>query len=206
MTELVTTGQGDVERLADQAGLTLRYTIRGKDRTTAVEALTRRIDTVEPVLARAGVTVRSRRLAVHDSWNGRHRTGASAGQAYVLLVTDVTVLNDLIGDLVSTEPSELQGPNWDLADASDARREAQRDAVADARAIAQGYADALDARLGPLLRLDDTSPGRGRSSRFATMAMASSGAGRAPDITELALEPQPVTVSAMCSITWDLLA
>jgi uncharacterized protein YggE len=205
MAELVTTGHGDVERIADQAGLTLRYTNRSKDRTSAVDALTRRIDSVEPVLARNGVTVRSRRLAVNDSWNGRHRTGASASQAYVLLVTDVTVLNDLIGDLVTTEPSELQGPDWDLEDASDARQEAQREAVADARAIAQGYADALGGRLGPLLRLDDTSPGRIRPSAV-TPAARSAGAGRAPDITELALEPQPVTVSSMCSITWDLLA
>src|ERR1700742_1833937 len=106
MAELVTTGHGDVERIADQAELTLRYTTRAKDRATAVDTLATRIETVEPVLARAGVTVRSRTLSVHDSWNGRHRTGASAGQSYLLLVTDVAVLNDLIGDLVTTEPSD----------------------------------------------------------------------------------------------------
>jgi uncharacterized protein YggE len=205
MAELVTTGNGEVERIADQAGLTLRYTNRAKDRADAVTALTKRIELVEAVLGRDGVTVRSRKLAVNDSFNGRHRTGAAASQSYDLLVTDVSVLNDLIGDLVANEPGELHGPNWDLADASDARREAQREAVADARAIAQGYADALGGRLGPLLRLDDTSPAR--RSRFGERAVAMAASARqAPEVAELSLEPQSVTVTAMCSITWDLLA
>ncbi|HEX5401112.1 MAG TPA: SIMPL domain-containing protein [Pseudonocardiaceae bacterium] len=203
MAELVTTGNGEVERIADQAGLTLRYTNRGKDRTTAVDALTRRIAAVEPLLERDGVTVRSRRLAVHDVWERRRRTGAEASQAYVLLVTDVTVLNDVVGELVTTEPSELHGPNWELADPSDARREAQREAVADARTTALGYADALGSRLGKLVRVDDSSPGY-VPLRYSARAMAASPGG-APDIAELSLEPQPVTVSAMCSITWELL-
>jgi uncharacterized protein YggE len=201
MAELVTTGHGEVERTADQAGVALRYASRSKERTAAVQGLTRRMATVEPIVTRPGVVVRSRRLSVHDVWEGKRRSGAEATQSYALLVTDVSVLNDLLGELVTTEPAHLDGPHWELADRTAAHREAQRDAVADGRASAQGYADALGARLGPLLRLEDTSPGRLRET-FHTMALSS---GSGPAIAELSLEPQLVTVVALCSLTWALL-
>jgi uncharacterized protein YggE len=203
MAELVTTGHGEVERTADQAGLLLHYAHRAKDRTAAVNGLTRRIGKVEPVLSRDGVTVRSRRLSVHDVWEGKRRTDAEATQVYSLLLTDLDVCDELVGDLILTEPRSLDGPNWALAEQTAAYREAQAAAVADARVTAQGYADALGARLGPLLRLDDTSPGRARPGGGPYFAMARSG--QAPDIAALSLEPQQVTVSAMCSITWELL-
>jgi uncharacterized protein len=204
MAELVTTGQGDVERTADQAGLVVRYAHRAKDRTSAVDGLAKRIGKVDPFLDRDGVTVRSRRLSVHDVWEGKRRTDAEATQVYSLLVTDITVLNELISDLVLTEPRQLDGPDWTLADRTTDYRAAQSAAVADARATAQGYADALGARLGQLVRLDDTSPGQARPGAFYGMARTMSS--QAPDVAALSLEPQQVTVSAMCSITWELLA
>ncbi|HEX4704261.1 MAG TPA: SIMPL domain-containing protein, partial [Pseudonocardiaceae bacterium] len=130
MAELVTTGNGEVERIADRADLRLSYSGRGRDRTAAVNELTKRIGTVEPLLERDGVQVRSRRLSVHDVWDGRRRSGAAAEQSYQLRITDVTVLDDLIAALVTTEPSGIDGPFWDQADQTEPAREAQRSAVA----------------------------------------------------------------------------
>jgi uncharacterized protein YggE len=205
MAELVTTGQGEVERTADQADFVVRYAHRAKDRTAAVDGLAKRIGKVEPFLDRDGVTISSRRLSVHDVWEGKRRTDAEATQVYSLLVTDITVLNELVGDLILTEPRQLDGPDWTLADRTTAYREAQTAAVADARATAQGYADALGARLGQLQRLDDTSPGQARPAMYGAVRALSYRKGQAPDVAELSLEPQPVTVQAMCSITWELL-
>jgi hypothetical protein len=201
MAELVTSGHGEVERTADQAGVMLQYASRSKERAHAVHGLTKRTGTVESIVDRDGVVVRDRKLFVHDVWEGKRRIGIEATQSYHLLVTDVTVLNDLLGDLIGTEPAYLHGPNWDLADRSAAYREAQREAVADARTSAQGYADALGARLGQLLRVDDSSPGRMRGGA-SSMSMSRRST---PDIAELSLEPEQVTVPAMCSLTWELL-
>lgn len=205
MAEVVTTGNGEVEQVADEAMLRLRYLSRARDRGGAVNELTRQTRVVEPLLDRPGVTVRSRQLFVGDMWDGRRRTGAQANQNYLVLVTDVTVLNDLLGDLVGTEPADLSGPTWDLSDRSKAFREAQRIAVADARDKAQGYADALGWRLGTLLRLDDSSGGNVRHMSFAVQASALGHSRAAPNVADLSLEPQPVTVQAMCTITWELL-
>jgi uncharacterized protein YggE len=206
--EVVTSGTGEVQRVADRAELRLGYRARGRDRAAAVRELTRRIGAVEPHLQRAGVEVRDRRLSVHDVWDGRRRSGAQADQSYLLRVTDVSVLDDLLAALVGTEPTTLDGPNWELADPSGAFREAQRAAVADARERAEGFAAALGARLGPLVQLTDGSQAHHGPVRFgqARAMMAMPAGAPMPEVAELALDPQSVTVSAHCTITWQLLA
>ena len=127
------------------------------------------------VLGRDGVTVESRRLFVHDAFDGRRRSGTEATQQFSILVSYLDQVDDLIAD-------------------------AQRLAVTDARETAQGYADALGARLGPLVRLADQSPGGGRTVQIARALRRSA----APTVAELSLIPEMVTVLANCSATWDL--
>lgn len=209
MAELETMGMGEVERIADQATLRVRYVSRAKDRNAAVTALTRLVAAAEAKLDREGVTVRSRQMTAYDTYNGNKRIGTEASQVYRLLVTDVGVLNDLLGDLVATEPAELNSPQWSLADPSAAYRAAQAKAVEDALAVAQGYADALSARLGALLRLEDASPRLHSPAEASTSyRRLSRGASAAslPDMGELSLEPQPVIVAATCKTAWELLS
>lgn len=207
MAEMVTTGNGEVERVADQATVQLRYTGIAKDRTGAVNELAKVTKKIEPLLERPGVTVRSRQFFVHDRWDGKRRTGALANQAYTILVTDVEVLNDLVSELIVAEPASFAGPAWNLADRSEPFREAQRMAVEDARERAQGYADALGGRVGALLRLEDNSGGV-RHMPFAARSEISLLRGGAPqaDVADLSLEPQLVTVPATCTVTWELQA
>lgn len=201
MAEVVINGSGEVEQVADRAVLRLSYGATGRDRTAAVAALTRLIGPVEALLVRAGVEVRARSLAVHTVWDGRRRAGSRADQSYALRVTDVTIMDDLVADLVTSEPASLVGPQWELAEPAAAAREARRRAVADARERAEGYAEALGARLGPVVQLTDGgAPGPVRA-----MAFGAARASAAPDVAELSLTPQPVTVSASCTVTWSLL-
>lgn len=204
MAELVTTGMGQVERIADQADLSLSWLGRGRDRTAAVNELTSRIKEIEPHLDRAGVRVLSRRLSVHDRWDGKRRSGAEATQSYQVRITDITVLDDLLAVLIGSEPSLVDGPHWQLADDAEATREAQRAAVAVARARAAGYAEALGGRLGALIQVTDASaPGHtvvARALSFRGVREA-----QVVNVPDLSLEPQPVVVSAHCTITWELL-
>lgn len=201
--EVVTTGTGEVERTADRAHLNLTFTARGRDRAAAVTELTGRVRSAEAVLERAGVEVRSRNLSVHDVWSGRRRTGAQADQHYLVRVTDLAALDDVIGELLVLDPVNLGGPRWDLTDQVTAAREAQRLAVADAKDRAEGYADALGSTLGPLVRIADGGVSSNNLALNAPM-FARAGAGGPPQVADLSLEPQPVTVRATCTATWSL--
>ncbi|MFD0201222.1 MULTISPECIES: SIMPL domain-containing protein [Saccharothrix] len=206
MAEVVTKGVGKVERTADRAEVSVSFETLGSTRQEAVERLTTRIAGVEPALERPGVEVRSRQLNVHDNWDGKRRSGSRAVQNYVVRVDDVTALDGLLGALVTAEPTWLHGPTWQLKNDADAVREAQREAVLDARRRAEGYAGALGARLGPLHRLTD-GDAEGWAVESTRMRTAAYGGapGVPPQMDELNLEAQQITVTVRCTASWALL-
>ncbi|MGM1058839.1 SIMPL domain-containing protein [Saccharothrix sp. Mg75] len=207
MAEVVTKGVGRVERTADRAEVQVSFETTGSTRAEAVDRLTERVGALEPAFARPGVEVRSRQLAVHDNWDGTHRSGSRASQNYVVRVDDVAGLDDLLAAVVAAEPTWLGGPTWQLRDDVEAVAEAQREAVADARRRAEGYARALGARLGPLQRLADgdaEAQWAAESSRAMTAGYGGS-PGVPPQVDQLALEAQRITVAVRCTATWALL-
>lgn len=201
MADVVTSGTGEHEQLADRAELRVSYAGGGGTRTAAVEHLGTRMRVVEPLLDLDGVQVRSRQLTVHAAWEGAHRSGHRAELRLDLRVDRLDLLDDLLSGLVAGEPDSLSGPHWRLADESAAMAAAQRRAVLEARRRAEAYAVALGARLGPLERVSDGGAERAGSVEAATMLAAPGGAA----VAELGLEPLPVTVTATCTTTWTLL-
>jgi uncharacterized protein len=198
--QLVTEGSGWHEQLGDRAELDIAFTATARTRADAVRELGHRVAGADGVLHHAGLVVRHRRLRVHNEWRGNRVVGCRASEDITLLVTDVAALEDVLSGVVGAEPTDVHGPRWMLADTAAAQREAQRHAVADARRRAEGYAAALGATLGPLLRLVE-APEHG-SAYAVRMAAAESGG---PDVRDLGLEPEPVRVTARCSTTWTLL-
>ncbi|MBB5954439.1 hypothetical protein FHS29_001009 [Saccharothrix tamanrassetensis] len=207
MAEVVTKGTGKVERTADRAEVQVNFETVGSTRNEAVDQLTRRVASVEPVLERPGVEVRSRQLSVHDNWDGQQRAGSRASQQYTLRVEDLAQLDDLLSALVAAEPTWLNGPQWQLAADAEAIREAQREAVLDARRRAEGYAEALGARLGTLQRLSDGDGETWAAESTPGRAMAAYGGsvGQAPNMDELNLEAQQIVVTVRCTAAWTLL-
>lgn len=199
---VVTEGSGEAERLADRAELAVTFAGRGPDRAGAVADLGRRLAAARDVLACPALTVRRRRLHVSTEWRGKRPAGCLAQEYLDLLVTDVAEMESVLAALLGTEPAELHGPRWILHDPAAALREAQRGAVEDARSRAQGYAEALAARLGPLVRLDE-APDHGS----VRMAMARGVESVSDvDVRDLGLDPEPVRVCARVTTTWMLLA
>jgi uncharacterized protein YggE len=206
MAEVVTKGVGKVERTADRAEVHVSFETLGSTRNEAVELLTARVAGVEPALGRPGVEVRSRQLNVHDNWDGKRRSGSRAMQNYVVRINDVAGLDGLLGALVTAEPTWLNGPTWQLKDDVDAVREAQREAVLDARRRAQGYAEALGARLGPLHRLTDGDAEAWAAESHRMMSAGYGGApGVPPQMDQLNLEAQQIVVTVRCTAAWTLL-
>lgn len=204
MTEVTTTGTGEVRHRADRATVALRYSTTAGDRKKAVDALTREIRPVEEILNRPGLRVRSRDLSVHDRWSGKRRSGAQADQWYELRIADLDMLEELLGTLVTTEPAHLRGPDWELKDRSAATREAQNLAVMDARDRAEGYAAALGARLGRLVRLED-QPSQ-HPGPMGQLAYAAGPPTEQLDIGALNLEPELIHVGVTCRAVWELVS
>ena len=211
MTEVVTRGSGEHEVTADQAEIRVTYAANAADRSAAVTALGERARSVDAVLRgdpmASAVTVRQRSMHVGDRWDRKRRVGATAQLQFVLRVTELAVLDDLLAALFSAEPEWLDGPQWSLADETAAVREAQRRAVADARARAEAYAEALGGRLGALLKLTDDGAERPYPvMRGAPMTFAAETAGVGRDtVQQLGLAPDPITVRAACTASWSLL-
>jgi uncharacterized protein YggE len=200
--EIVTEGSGWYEQVADRAELQVGYAGAGRDRTTAVAELGKRVAAAEPAFGLRGVSVLHRRLAVHDQWRGHRVVGCRATEDITLRLDDVGALDEVLAAVVAGEPATLNGPNWQLTDPSAVRRTAQARAVADARDRAEGYAAALAGRLGALLRLSEVAGGGMEPRAFAMAAM---GREAAPDVRELGLEPEPVRVTVRCATSWELL-
>ena len=196
--QIVTEGTGWYERLGDRAELDVSFTAVARTRSDAVRELGRRMADAEPALTRPGLQVRHRQVRVHNEWRGNRVIGCRAGEDLALLVTDDAELDAVLAALVGAEPTDLQGPRWVLADPAAAQHEAQRRAVADARARAEGYAAALGGTLGPLLRLSE-APEHGAPMAYRMAAHEST----APDVRALGLEPEPVRVTARCTTTWE---
>ncbi|ASO23119.1 hypothetical protein FHR81_003782 [Actinoalloteichus hoggarensis] len=208
MTEVVTQGTGRATARADQAMLRVTFSSTARTRAEAVALLGERVDGVEPLLDRAGVVVRSRRLGVHADWQRQRQVGCRAEQHYNLEVTDPEVLADLAGVLLAAEPERLDGPTWSLRDDTAARNAAQRAAVDDARSKAVGYADALGRSLGPLLRISDAeasgSAARGAYGGAEAAGIAPAGRSTAADVRRLNLEPQDIVSTVRCVTHWTL--
>jgi uncharacterized protein len=207
MAEVVTRGTGEHEVQADQAEVRVSFAAHEPDRPRAVTALGERMALVDPVVRRDGVEVRQRSVYVGDRWDGKRRAGATAQQQLTLRIKDLSVLDDLLAALFSARPESLFGPTWSLADETAATQEAQRLAVADARARAHAYAEALGVRLGPLQRLSD----EGMETPYpvmrgaAPMAFAADAEVSHQSVQQLGLVPEQVMVRVVCSAVWSLL-
>jgi uncharacterized protein YggE len=198
--EIVTEGTGWHEQPGDQAELDVSFTATARNRSDAVRELNQRVGAADPAVRHPGLVVKHRRFWVHNEWRGNRVVGCRAAEDIALLLTDLTALEDVLSALVAAEPTDLNGPRWILADPAAAQREAQHRAVADARQRAEGYAAALNGRLGALRRLSE-APDHGGPVAFRMAAHEAV----APDVRDLGLEPEPVRITARCTTSWDLI-
>lgn len=201
--EIVTEGSGWHEQPGDRAELDVSFSSTARNRADAVRDLGRRLATARPALDLPGLAVLHRRFWVHSEWRGNRVVGCRAGEDVAVLLTDVTALEEVLSGLVGAEPTTIGGPRWVLADPAAALRVAQQRAVADARARAEGYAEALNGRLGPLRRLSEAP-----DHQFAVghrMVAQDIAAESGPNVRDLGLEPEPVRVGARCTTSWTLI-
>lgn len=107
--------------------------------------------------------VRTSHFEVRPTFEGERRSDGPPPRIVGYVVSnnlqvrlrDLRDAESLIGRLFEAGANSVRGPVFSLADDREARRAAERDAIAEARAEAENYAAALGRRVGRLLRVGD---------------------------------------------------
>ncbi|MEU5094234.1 SIMPL domain-containing protein [Streptomyces sp. NPDC020996] len=184
---LAVRGEAHLEVDPETAGITITVASRGKDRTTALDDLTRRNTTVLDLLKSYGDAVEHLETGaftispeLKDKGRGE-RVHAYHGRVHVTAeLTDFTALGELTTRLADLDLTRVDGPWWALRPDSPAHRRARQQAVHEAVRRAREYAEALGTTLTALVELADIgaentplqpqAPGRMRSMAYAAAA------------------------------------
>ena len=163
--EIVVQGQGSVEQAPDMATITLGSQFAAKQADDALDQVSEATATVLATLAELGVEskdVQTSGLYLNPVWDdsynrhgGRNIRGYSAGNTVHIRVRDLDKLGGLLDQVVEDGANTFNGLSFGLQDSTDAKNEARRRAVADARAKAELYAEAAGVSLGKIIELTD---------------------------------------------------
>ena len=163
--EIVVQGQGSVEQAPDMATITLGSQFAAKQADDALDQVSEATATVLATLTELGVEakdVQTSGLYLNPVWDdsynrhgGRNIRGYSAGNTVHIRVRDLDKLGGLLDQVVEDGANTFNGLSFGLQDSTDAKNEARRRAVADARAKAELYAEAAGVSLGKIIELTD---------------------------------------------------
>ena len=164
-SEIVVQGQGSVEQAPDMATITLGSQFAAKQADDALDQVSEATATVLATLTELGVEakdVQTSGLYLNPVWDdsynrhgGRNIRGYSAGNTVHIRVRDLDKLGGLLDQVVEDGANTFNGLSFGLQDSTDAKNEARRRAVADARAKAELYAEAAGVSLGKIIELTD---------------------------------------------------
>lgn len=177
---LVVVAQSEVEVAPDRAHLTIAVESRGRTSQAAATENARIQTAVLEAVRRAGIPaeqIRTQSLVVMPEYEypregGRPTvTGYQARNAVVVDARDISRIGGVIDAALAAGATNVEGPNFTLANPDSARREALDAAVRKAMADAAVMARAANVSLGVVLEL--TSEDGGGGPMFDRVAMAS---------------------------------
>ncbi len=199
------TGEGQSAAKPDLARIGLGV---GHQAPTAAEAMALMADGMEAVLARlaqegiASADIRTGQLVLEPAWNYNTpdgnplMTGFTATQILEVTVRDLARVGAVLDAVVQDGANRVNGVSFDLADPQAALDEARRDAVADARARAEIYADAAGVALGDLVTIAD-------ATGYPPVPMYDARGGAAMEAA-VPVAPGQMTLSASVAMTWAI--
>ncbi|MEU4425929.1 SIMPL domain-containing protein [Actinoplanes sp. NPDC024001] len=202
---VVTRGEAVRQVPPELAVVHVRTAVKGKPTRAAVlERLAEGSAAVGAVLDEFADAIERREstnVDVYPEWNPQGgETGAFEGSAGVnALVTDFTVLGDLIVRLAGVDLAAVSGPSWQLRPGSRAGAEVRRAAVTDALSRAAEYAAAVGAEVDRLIEINDAT--ELYESYTAQAEMDSNRSARSESSPVLVLEPQLQVVRAQVRVT-----
>jgi uncharacterized protein YggE len=202
---VVARGEAVREVPPEQAVVTVQSESKGRSRESVLERLTERSAAIGAVLDQFTAAIERRESAgLHIrpqlKRRGEEVLAYHGSIATRVIVTDFTVLGDLVLRLGGEELTTVSGPWWQLRPDTRAGAEVRRAAVADALERAAEYAAAVGAQVDRLVEITDAF-GEGGYGIVAGGGASAFRAKGAEDGPSLELEPELQTVQAQVRVT-----
>lgn len=200
------TGQGSVTVIPDMASVSIGVESEDDTAGEALAANTAQAGAVIAALKDAGVDARdiqTSNFSIQPIYNDRKSISSGAPRVtgyrvFNNVTARIRALDDLgtiLDRVVSTGANRIGGISFGLAEDGDARDEARRLAVADARRKAALYAEAAGVTLGPILSISEAGHSFGPRPM---MAEARSLAAAVP------VEAGSAAITAQVSVSWQI--
>jgi len=198
---IVTTGQASIDMAPDVAWVSIAAESRAATPAAAQQGSAQAMAAVQTALTSAGIDradVRTTGYSVQpdmERTGGRSRIiGYIARNQIEVRVLDLTRLGAVIDAAGASGATSMAGLRFDLADRATVERDALRRAVEDAIAKARAIADGARVTLGPIVRIDE----QGQYRPVYAPEMMQLSAAPPPDTP---ISPGQVQVSAQVTLT-----
>lgn len=159
-------GEGRANAAPDMARISLGVSEQAKTAGEAMDAMAEGMSAVLGTLGTQGVAqndIQTGQLLLEPSYNYNTpdgnpvMTGFIATQILDVRVRDIGRLGEVLDTVVRDGANRVNGVTFDVADPQAVTDEARRDAVEDARARAELYADAAGVGLGGLVSISEST-------------------------------------------------
>lgn len=205
---LTVEGRGEAQGKPDLATVTLGIVTQGKTSAEAMEANAKIAAALLGQLRERGIADRDLMTVglnlTPDYVQEKDRTGPPKIAAYRAInrlsvrLRDLTKIGSVLDLATSAGVNDISGPVFGVADPQALQDEARKKAAADARRVAELYAQSMGVKLGPIREINDTTMPRAlpepRMLRGAPAAMAA-----APPI-----EAGELTAQASVTVTFEI--
>jgi uncharacterized protein YggE len=205
---VVVRGEAVREVPPELASFSVTVSARDKDRQATLTRLAERAASIRALLDGAGDAIERRETSGVHLRPEVKRTGErviaySGSVSTTVVVTDFTVLGELMLRLADQDQTAIAGPWWQLRPGSTAGTEVRRAAIADAVDRAREYAEAVGSTLDRLIEIaDEGGDGGGRPMMRAAYAFAKGGP--EADQLELDVDPQPQVLQASVQVRFAI--
>lgn len=203
---VVVSGHGEVHVMPDRAKLVMRVQANASNAATAGANCARLAKAVNDALLAAGLApaeLKLTRLSVDPHWEyegRRRRTGFDAVHTFRIETARLDQVGAWIDAALGAGATEIDDPEFGLADPDASRQEALGRAVASARRDAETIARAAGGALGDLLSVGSGASGRdgGRLDEITVTASRRSGSPGVPT----AIVAGEITITETVSARW----
>ncbi|MBV2360458.1 SIMPL domain-containing protein [Thalassococcus sp. CAU 1522] len=184
---LTVTGQGEAFAAPDMATVTLGMTAQADAADAAMQQVSAVVDAILARLDAFGIAAADRQTSDlslgpiygnrQNDEGGRDIVGFQAYNRLTVRVRNLDDLGDVLSAVLDDGANQLDGLSFGVQDPRPVLDAARRDAVADARAKAELFAEAAGVTLGPVLSLTE---GGGQTGPFPEMMSMARGADAVP--------------------------
>lgn len=197
------TGHGEIKAVPDIATLNAGVTSNGASAAAALSANSVRMNQLFAALKKLGVPdrdIQTSGFSVQPQYtNGdnnalRRLTGYQVNNEVRVRLEDVTKVGATLDTLAAAGANQMNGISFDIANPSPVLEKARIQAIADARARAQTYAQAAGVTLGPIVSISEGGNEAPPRPLYRVMALA------AP--TPVA--PGEQSVAADVTVVWEI--